>query len=166
MAAGTGFITTIAGTGVAGYSGDGGAATGAQLSSPAGVTVDAAGNIFIADTMNNVIRRVDAGTNVITTIAGTVAAGYSGDGGAAISAQLFAPSGTAFDAAGNLFIADSANNVVRRVDAQTGIVTTFAGNNVAGYSGDGGSAPAAQLDYPSSVVLDDSRKPRYRGLFQ
>src|SRR5271170_3584114 len=156
VAAGTGVITTVAGTGVAGYSGDGGAATSAQLNSPAGVTVDSAGNIYVADTVNNVVRRVDAGTNFITTVAGTGVAGYSGDGGAATSAQLFGPSGIAFDQAGNLFIADSSNNVVRRVDAESGIVTTFAGNNVAGYSGDGGSALAAQLDYPSSVALDSS----------
>ena len=156
VAAGTGVITTVAGTGVAGYSGDGGAATSAQLNSPAGVTVDSAGNIYVADTVNNVVRRVDAGTNFITTVAGTGVAGYSGDGGAATSAQLFGPSGIAFDQAGNLFIADSSNNVVRRVDAESGIVTTFAGNNVAGYSGDGGSALTAQLDFPSSVVLDAS----------
>jgi sugar lactone lactonase YvrE len=156
VAAGTGVITTVAGTGVAGYSGDGGAATSAQLNSPVGVTVDTAGNIFIADTVNNVIRRVDAGTNNITTVAGTGVAGYSGDGGVATSAQLFGPSGVAFDQAGDLFIADSSNSVVRRVDAQTGTITTFAGNNVAGYSGDGGSALAAQLDFPSSVVLDAS----------
>jgi sugar lactone lactonase YvrE len=112
----TGVITTVAGTGTAGHSGDGGPATSASLFSPRGVAVDAAGNLFFAVASNR-IRRVDAATGIITTVAGSGASGFSGDGGPAISASLFGPAGVAVDAAGNLFIADFRNNRIRRVEA-------------------------------------------------
>jgi sugar lactone lactonase YvrE len=148
-----GIITTVAGNGTNGYSGDGGAATNAELHYPYAVAVDASGNLFIADYFNDRIRRV--GTNgIITTVAGNGTAGYSGDGGAATNAELNYPSGVALDASSNLFIADSDNNVVRRVSTN-GIITTVAGNGTYGfYSGDGGPATNASLWVPSGVALD------------
>ena len=152
----TGVIVTIAGTGTAGYSGDNGPATAAQLSSPAGVAVDASGDVLIADSGNNVVREVNATTGVIITIAGTGTAGYSGDNGPATGAQLSAPSSVAVDGSGDVFIADSGNNVVREVNATTGVIVTVAGNGVAGNSGDNGPATAAQLSSSSGVAVDDS----------
>jgi len=149
-AAGT--ITTVAGTGAGGFSGDGGLAASAQLTYPFGVAVDPAGNLFIGDTGNNRIRKVDtAGT--ITTVAGTGTFGFGGDGGPATSAQLGAPSGVAVDAAGTLFIADHDNNRIRKVDS-AGTISTVAGTNTAGFSGDGGPATSAQLAGPSGVAVD------------
>ena len=115
--ASTGLITTVAGSGRlgSGYSGDGGPATSAQLTVAYGVTVDAAGNLYIADSWNQRIRKVTASTGVITTVAGNGKAGYSGDGGPATSAQLNSPSGVAVDSAGNVYIADTANNAIRRL---------------------------------------------------
>ena len=147
-------ITTVAGNGVQGYSGDGGAAINASLSYPSGVAVDASGNLFIADYYNNRIRKVDD-TGLITTVAGNGTAGYSGDGGAATNASLSYPSDVALDAAGNLFIADSQNSLIRKVDTN-GIITTVAGNGTAAYSGDGGAATNASLSYPSGVAVDAS----------
>jgi sugar lactone lactonase YvrE len=146
-----GIITTVAGNGIAGYSGDGGAATSAQLSYPDGMAVDAAGNLYIADNGNRRIRRVTPG-GIISTVAGNGTRGYSGDGGAAASAQLYAPSGVAVDAVGNLYIADAGNNRIRRV-TPGGIITTVAGNGIAGYSGDGGAATSAQVNYPWGVAV-------------
>jgi len=152
------FIYTVAGNGGYGYNGDGRAATDAELNWPTVVAVDATGNLFIADSRNNVIREV--GTNrIINTVAGNGTWGYSGDGGAAANAELRFPSGVAVDATGNLFIADSGNNVIREVGTN-GIINTVAGNGYGaetgygGYSGDGGAATNAELDYPSGVALD------------
>ena len=150
----TGVITTVAGTGTRGFSGDGGPATHAQLDTPVGVAVDAAGNLFIADDTNNRIRKVDVTTGVITTVAGTGTGGFSGDGGPATGAQLAAPIGVAVDAAGNLFIADTGNQRVRRVDAATGVITTVAGTGTGGFAGDGGFATSAQLAIPLGVAVD------------
>ena len=147
-----GTITTVAGTGWRGFSGDNGLATSAQLNDPVGVAVDAAGNLFIAETGNQRIRKVDT-AGIITTIAGTGAAGFSGDGGPATSAQLSTPSGVAVDRTGNLFIADAWNNRIRTVDT-TGTITTVAGTDSSGFSGDGGPATSAQLAYPVGVVVD------------
>jgi sugar lactone lactonase YvrE len=116
--------------------------------------VDAAGNLVIADQNNSRIRRVDAATGVITTVAGNGVAGYAGDGGPAASASLAYPHGVAVDAAGNLFVADLNNNRVRKVDAATGVITTVAGNGVPGYAGDGGPAIAAALDSPFGLAAD------------
>jgi hypothetical protein len=149
----TGTITTVAGNGTAGYSGNGGPATAAQLHTPAAVAVDSSGNTYIADQANDGVRRVDATTGIITTVAGNGTAGYSGDGGPATAAQLSSPRGVATDASGNLYIGDAANNCVRKVDT-FGTITTVAGNGIAGYSGDGGPATAAQLSSPRGVVLD------------
>lgn len=147
-----GIVTTVAGTGEQGFAGDGGPATGAQLDSPAGVAVDAAGNIYIADTHNQRLRRVSNGT--ITTIAGTGVPGFSGDGGAAASAQLSTPSALALDAGGNIYIADTDNHRIRRISGAT--ITTVAGNGEQGFSGDGGAATAAGIDSPNGVAIDAS----------
>ena len=147
-----GVISTFAGTGQSGFSGDGGPAIQAALSYPAGVAADGAGNLYIADTGNYRIRKVDA-TGVITPVAGTGDYGDGGDGGPAVQAALFRPSGVAVDGAGNLYIADSGNNRIRRVDA-TGTITTIAGTGEYGFSGDGGPAVQAALDYPSGVAVD------------
>ena len=149
----SGIITTVAGNGNGTYSGDGGAATSASFF-PAGVAVDASGNLFIADYLNNRIRKVSAG-GIITTVAGTGTQGFSGDGGPAISAELNKPNGVAVDASGNLFIADDYNQRIRKVSAG-GIITTVAGDGTQGFSGDGGPATAASFYYPSWVTVDAS----------
>jgi sugar lactone lactonase YvrE len=149
-----GLINTVAGNGTPGYSGDDGAATSAQLNGPSRVAVDSSGNLFIADTGNNVIREVVRATGNIITVAGNGTAGYSGDGGSATSAQLNAPFGLAVDASGDLFIADAGNNVIREVIQATGIIITVAGNGTAGYSGDGAAATSAQLNNPCGVTVD------------
>ncbi len=154
-----GIISTVGGNGWKGYSGDGGAATNAELAYPYGVAVDATDNFFIADTYNNVIREV--GTNgIITTVAGSWTNGYAGDGGAATKAELSGPYGVAVDATGNLFIADTWNNVIREVGTN-GIITTVAGNGYGagtlfggGYSGDGGAATNAELNGTFGVAMD------------
>ncbi len=160
IAAATGLISTVAGDGQQGSDGDGGPAIAATLNQPHGVTVDSAGNLYIADTANHVIRRVDAATGFITTVAGDGTPGYMGDGGPANAAKLNSPLAVAFDAAGNMYIPDSANNVIRMVAAVSGLITaasaiaTFAGTGAAGYSGDGALARGATLAAPSGVVAD------------
>lgn len=156
--AGTLNITTVAGTGVAGYSGDGGLATAAQLSFPVATAVDSADNIYIADSGSNRVRRIDNGTGIITTVAGTGASGAGGDGGPATAATVYRPGGLAVDTSGNLLILQSENHVIRRVDAATGDITSLAGIGVAGYGGDGGPAAAALLNAPTDMVLDGSDK--------
>jgi len=153
--AAVGTITTVAGTGVAGFSGDGGPATAAQISWPWGVSVDSAGNLYIADLGNHRIRKVDAATGVISTVAGTGVVGSSGDGGAATAAQLRNPYGVSIDSAGNLYIADLGNHRIRKVDA-SGVISTVAGTGVYGFSGDGGAATAAQLANPIAVSVDSA----------
>ena len=146
-------ITTVAGTGTQGFSGDGAAATSAQLDRPNTLTLDGAGNLYIADTGNNRVRRVDT-AGVITTIAGTGTAAYraSDEGAAATSAQISSPASVAFDSAGNLYIADTSNHRIRKVDT-AGMITTVAGTTQ-GFSGDGGPATSAQLDFPIGLALD------------
>jgi uncharacterized protein YceK len=154
VTAGTGTITTVAGDGTIGYSGDGGPATDAELHFPNGVDEDSAGNLFIADTNNNRIRKVDANTGTITTVAGNGTRGYSGDGGPATSAEFYSPYAIWLDSADDLYIPDSNNQVVRKVDAGTGTISTVAGTGTLGYSGDGGAAPSAELNLPFGVALD------------
>ena len=149
-----GIITTVAGSDPA--AGDGGPATSALLFQPSGVAVDASGNTYISDKLNNRVRRITK-AGVITTIAGTGAAGYAGDGGSATRAQLNHPEGLAFDAAGNLYIADTANNVIRRVTT-SGVISTVAGTGEYGNKGDSGAATAAQLANPNAVALDSAGK--------
>jgi hypothetical protein len=147
-----GVISTVAGNGSPGYSGDGGPATSAQLNYPDSVAVDAAGNLFIADTNNNCIREVTPG-GVITTVAGNGTGDFSGDGGPATLAKLDHPQGIAVDTAGNLFIADINNGRIREV-TRGGVISTVAGNGTLGFSGDGGPAILAQLYNPTGVAVD------------
>jgi trimeric autotransporter adhesin len=149
-------IRTFAGNGFESYSGDGGLAANAQLNNPAGVFIDAAGDIFIADELNNAVREIAASTGKIATIAGNGTKGYTGNGGPAVEAQLNAPQSVFADADGNVFIADSGNNVVREVRTATGTIVTFAGTGTAGYRGDGGAATSAELDGPATVFADSS----------
>ena len=147
-----GVITTFAGTGIAGFNGDGRQAKTATLSYPNGIIFDSAGNMILADEANNRIRRISR-SGIISTIAGTGVAGYSGDGGPATLAELNQPWSLIMDATGNLYFSDAANQVVRKIDT-TGIITTVAGNGIAGYGGDGGPAIQASLNTPSGVAVD------------
>ena len=153
----TGTITTLAGTKRRGFGGDGGPAVQARLDYPYSVAADGAGNVYIADSGNHRIRKVDA-TGTITTLAGTKRRGFGGDGGPAVQARLDKPLGVAADGAGNVYIADSDNHRIRKVDA-TGTITTFAGSGATGFhrgrfGGDGGPAVRAQLDSPWGVAAD------------
>jgi sugar lactone lactonase YvrE len=149
----TGTISTVAGNGTYGeFCGDGGPATRACLNQAWDVTVDASGNLFIADSINNRIRRVDS-TGTIRTVAGSATEGFCGDGGPATSACLAWPHSVAVDASGNLFIADHDNARIRRVDT-SGTITTVAGNGTWAYCGDGGPATSACLRYPTGVAVD------------
>jgi len=186
----SGVITTVAGNGFGagganvgtassgGYSGDGGPAASAELYYPLDVAFDPMDNLYIADAGNNVIRKVDGQTGIISTFAGNgtnpttgassawgVSGGYSGDGGPATAAELTWPSAITFDRSGNLYIADSGNHVIRKVDANTGIISTVAGNGFGArafqtgggvFSGDGGLATSAELNYPTAIAVDDS----------
>jgi sugar lactone lactonase YvrE len=154
--ASTPLIYTIAGNEVTGYTGDGGPATVAELNYPAVAIRDSIGNLYIADSNNNVVRKVAAGTGIITTIAGNGTAGYIGDNGAATSAELNYPFGLAFDGSGDLFIADEGNSVVREINATTGVITTIAGNGTAGFAGDNNLATGAELNYPHGLGFDSS----------
>jgi uridylate kinase len=153
---GSRIITTVAGTGAPDFSGDDGAASEATLSMPHGLAVDSHGDLFIADTYNQRVREILSGSNIITTVAGTGSAGYSGDSGPASLAQLDMPLGVAVDAADNLYIADSVNQRIRKVNLNSKTITTIAGDGVEGYSGDGGPATSASLQLPSGVAVDGS----------
>ncbi len=148
----TGIITTVAGTGEEGYSGDGGLATDARLAYPEDVALDSSGNLYIADRGNLRVRRMDT-NGIITTVAGTGERGYGGDGGLTTEARLNSTSGVAVDPSGNLYLADSNNDRVRKVGTN-GIITTVAGTGVREYSGDGGLATDARIAYPTSVAVD------------
>jgi sugar lactone lactonase YvrE len=149
-----GTISTVAGNGTSGFSGDGGPATSAQLSSPNGVAVDNADNLYIADTYNSRIRKVTP-DGTISTVAGGGQSGSGGDGGPATSARLTSPNGVAVDNAGNLYIADTYANRIRKVSPD-GKISTVAGNGISGFSGDGSTATSAQLNTPNAVVVDNA----------
>lgn len=143
----SGIISTVAGNGTGGYNGDGIAATSAELNSPSALAVDKAGNIYIADGMNARIRKVNVSTGFITTIVGNGTGGYGGDGAAATLAEINFPQGVAIDSLGNIYIADSFNNRIRKVNS-SGTIITIAGNGTAGFSGDNGLATSAELNNP------------------
>ena len=150
-------ISTVAGTGAQGYSGDGGPAARAQLNQPFDLAFDTDGNLFFSDTYNHCIRRVDARTHVITTIAGTGASGFAGDGSEAIHGLLSQPYGVVVDQAGTVYFADRLNGRVRRIEAP-GVMTTLAGDGSGKFSGDGGLAANAGLVEPNGLALDASQE--------
>ncbi|MGN7493736.1 S-layer homology domain-containing protein [Paenibacillus sp. SAF-054] len=149
-----GNISTVAGNGSRGYSGDGGLATSAQLNIPRGIAFDDHGNLYIADSENHRIRMVDLDGKI--SVAGTGTAGYSGDGGLATSASFNRPVAITFDRKGNLLITDRLNSCIRMIDPVTGIISTLAGRGIAGFSGDGGPAALAQLNYPVGIAVDNA----------
>jgi alpha-tubulin suppressor-like RCC1 family protein/sugar lactone lactonase YvrE len=150
-----GMIQSVAGGGVAGFGGDGAAASGANLDSPSGVTVDTSGSLYIADTYNHRIRMVDPG-GVIMTVAGTGSGGYGGDGGLATNAMIDSPWGVALDVDGNIYFSDMANHRVRKINIDSGIISTIAGNGNAGYFGDNLVATLAQLNDPRGIAVDNA----------
>jgi sugar lactone lactonase YvrE len=152
--AATGLITTLAGTGEQGFSGDGGPAASARLFLPRGLAIDASGDLLVADTFNRRVRRIQISTGIISTIVGNGSSGSGGDGGPATGASLTNVQALSLDSAGNLFLSDYSTRRVRRVDAATGIITTVAGTGTAGFSGDGGPASAAMLNGPSGIAVD------------
>ena len=154
-------IVTIAGVGRPGFDGDGGPADRAHLNDPFDLTIDPCGNLVFSDTMNHVIRPIDARSGNIETIVGNGHAGFSGDGGPARTATLNEPYGIVFDAKGNLYIADRLNRRVRKVDAATGTIKAFAGDGGKVFSGDGGLAPNASLVEPNGVAVDPQRERLY-----
>ena len=158
VAKSTQIITTVAGNGTAGYSGDKGQATSAEINSPVGIVVDPSGNIYVADSLNNVIRMITPG-DVITTVVGdnALGSGFGGDNGAATAAQLFFPSALALDSAGNLYIADTANNRIRKVSFTANpTIVTIAGTGNLGSSGDGFPAINAELNAPRGLAFDSA----------
>jgi sugar lactone lactonase YvrE len=149
-----GIITTVAGDGAQGSGGDGGPATSAQVAGPWGLSIDSLGNLFIAEYLGNRIRKVNS-SGIITTVAGTGTYGFGGDGGPAIAAQLRRPYAVTADSQGNLYITDTDNERIRKVDA-SGIITTIAGTGVSGYNGDNIPATSAYLNSPTAVVLNSA----------
>ncbi len=147
-------IYKYAGTGIAGYSGDGGKSDVAKLNGPAGLAIDNDDNVFVAEIHNNIIRKIDAKTGIITTVVGCALNGFDGDGGLAICAKLNGPEGVYVDKDGNIYIADTYNQRIRMVDAQTGIISTIAGTGEAGYNGDNIKARKAKLNHPAGIVVD------------
>ncbi len=148
----SGTITTVAGNGTAGYSGDGGNATAATIYNPYGLAVDAVGNLYIAEQLNNLVRKVSP-SGIISTFAGMGTPSYSGDGGNATAAMLRQPESVAVDNSGNVFIADAGNNVIRKVST-SGIISTVAGTGLLSDGGDGGPATAANIQSPVGVAVD------------
>jgi len=153
VAFGTGIITTVAGNGTVGNGGDGGPATSAQLYYPTGIAVDGVHDLYIADSNNQKIRKVNAG-GIISTVAGNGTVGYSCKNGVATGVGLHTPTGVALDLSGNLYIADSDNQCIRSVSNVGGLITTVAGNGISSFSGDGGPATSAALNYPTGVEVD------------
>lgn len=154
FAFGQNIISTVAGAGSFGYSGDGGPATAAHLANPEKICVDNSGNFYLNDALyNHVVRKVSS-TGIVTTIAGNGTAGNSGDGGPATNAQIYWPTGIAVNSSGDLFIVDQRSNVIRKVNGATGIISTIAGTGTMGYSGDGGPATNAELNSPSGICID------------
>lgn len=154
ISASTGIITTIAGTGTAGYNGDGGLATSAQLNYPFGLCVDHSGNIYITDTYNHRIRKINGSTKIITTIAGTSVGSYNGDGISATTAQIKSPNSICLASNGDIYFSDQENHRIRKITISTGLISTIAGSGTAGFMGDNGTAIYARLDAPAGIALD------------
>ena len=152
--AATSIITTVAGTGICAFSGDGGLATSARLNRPRDVVVDVSGNFYIADSSNCRIRKVNASDSKISTFAGNGTCAYGGDNGPPQNARINSPRGLALDTTGNLYIADRSNNRIRKIDMAANKITTVAGNGAQGYSGDAGTATAARLNRPQGVSVN------------
>ena len=146
----------MAGDAPPGFSGDGGPAVSARLNSPIGIVLDASGDIYIADSVNRVIRKITKSSGNISTVAGISGdSGYSGDGGFATSAKFVEPYDVALDASGNVYIADASSCVIRKITSSSGYISTVAGINTEyGYNGDGGFAISAKLNFPLGVALD------------
>ena len=167
----TGHITTVAGTGVQGFAGDSGPATAALLDSPQGLALDTANNLYIADTHNHRIRKVSLLTGVISTVAGTGTAGFAGDNGSAVVAELNLPTALAVDAFNHLYVADTGNHRIRRMDVRTGLISSVVGSGTQGFSGDNGPATSAAIDSPtglavtgSTLYLSDTHNQRIRAV--
>ncbi len=154
LTARTSMITTVAGNGIPDFTGDGRPATETSLHSPVGIAIDSAGNLYISDAGNGRVRFLDQKTGILTTVAGTGRYGYSGDGGPATDADLASPTGLAVDREGNLYIADTDNHRVRRLNRDTGLITTVAGDGKSSFGGDGAPATQASLRYPSGISVD------------
>ena len=150
----TGIITTIAGNGMGSFFGDDGPATAAKINRPAGLKLDTSENVYFVDGINNRIRKVNVSTGIITTIAGTGTGAFGGDNTPATAAEIWDPQDVAVDRRGNIYISDLFNYRVRKIDA-SGIITTYAGTGIAGFSGDGFPATAAELDFPTGLAVDD-----------
>ncbi len=150
----TGMVTTVAGTGTAGYSGDNGPATMAQFHTVRGITQDNKGNIYIADAFNNVIRKFIPSTGIVTTFAGNGTPAHTGDGGPATAAEIDNPARFAYDGANILYITDQTNDDIRQINLATGIISSVAGNTTAGYGGDFGAATSAELNIPAGIAVD------------
>ncbi len=151
-------ITTAVGTGERGFAGDGGPAARALLNGPFDIGFEPGGNLYFSDTFNHRIRRVEARTGIIMTVAGSGEAGHAGDGGPATKAAFNEPYGIAVDHAGNIYVADRRNHCVRRIDRSSGVVTTFAGNGGAGFGGDGGPAARAGMVEPNGLAFDPDQR--------
>ena len=151
VAASSGVITTVAGNGNVGSTGDGGPATSASVGEPQALALDSSGNLYIAERYLGLVRKVTVSTGIISTVAGYGNPGSSGDGGPALKAEIN-PQGLAVDAAGNLYLSDAA--AIREVSAATGVISSVAGNGYYGYSGDGGSATVAQISFPQGIAFD------------
>jgi uncharacterized protein YjdB/sugar lactone lactonase YvrE len=151
----SGVITTFAGTGSSSSSGDGGHATSATLNVPMGLAIDNAGNIYVTEQFGHRVRKITAGSNIISTIAGNGDIGYTGNGGPATAAKISYPNHIFLDSANNIYLTDNGNHALRKIN-NSGIITTIAGNGIQGFSGNGGAATAAKLDYPAGATMDDS----------
>jgi sugar lactone lactonase YvrE len=152
----TGLVTTVVGTGEAGYNGDGFSSSSATLTNPVGVALDGQGNLYVADSGNHRVRRVDLSSLEISTIAGTDQIGYNGDDIAATSATLNSPHSIAFDPVGNIYFTDRLNNRIRKINSETGVISTVAGTGVAGYSSNDVVATSAMLHLPRGIAFDES----------
>ncbi len=159
----TGTIQVIAGSpsGIGSYGGDGGLAINANFWNPRGMAFDNDGNLIICDLGNHLVRKVDKTTGIVTAIAGNTIAGYAGDGGQATDANLDVPKGIAIDTNGDIYITDSGNHVIRKIEHSTGIITTIAGSGVGGYSGDGGLPTSARMLLPEQLALDKINRVLY-----